>query len=51
MNGAMIRYILGYILKIEAGFLLLPCIVAVIYREPEGFSYVLQRWCAVYWEF
>ena len=40
MNGAMIRYILGYILKIEAGFLLLPCIVAVIYREPEGFSYV-----------
>ena len=35
----MIRYILGYILKTEAILLLLPCAIAGIYGETEGFSY------------
>lgn len=41
MNTSIIRYILGHILKIEALFMLLPCIVAVCYQEKEGFSYLL----------
>ena len=36
MNTSIIRYIVGYILKIEAALLLIPSIVAAIYREPEG---------------
>ncbi len=41
MNKSIIRYILGTILKAEAVFLLLPCIVAVIYREREGWVYLI----------
>lgn len=40
MNSSVIRYILGYVLRLEALFLLLPCLVAVIYREPQGLSYL-----------
>ena len=40
MNFSMIRYILGQILKIEAAFLLLPCLTALIYKEDEGFVYL-----------
>ena len=40
MNFSMIRYILGQILKIEAAFLLLPCLTAIIYKENEGFVYL-----------
>lgn len=40
MNFSMILYILGHILKIEAAFLLLPCLTAVIYKEDEGFVYL-----------
>ena len=36
----MIRYILGIVLKVEGLFMLLPCLVAVIYREKSGFSFV-----------
>ena len=36
----MIRYILGYVLKIEAALMLLPCLVALIYREQEGWYYL-----------
>ena len=38
MNYSIIVYIIGWILNIEAVLLLLPCIVAVIYREPSGVS-------------
>ena len=31
MNTSIIRYIVGYILKIEAALLLIPSIVAAIY--------------------
>lgn len=41
MNNSMIRYILGHVLKIEAVLLLLPCIVALIYREPSGVSFII----------
>lgn len=34
MNFAMVRYIIGFILQFEAGFMLLPLIVGIIYREP-----------------
>lgn len=40
MNFSMIRYILGYVLKLEAAFMLLPCLTAVIYKESEGFVYL-----------
>ena len=33
MNNKIIRYILSKILYIEAGFLLLPVIVSLIYKE------------------
>ena len=38
MNTSMIRFILGYVLKIEAVLMLLPCLTAVICREPEGIA-------------
>lgn len=41
MNTSIIRYIVGYIMKIEALLMLLPCVVAVIYHEQEGFYYLL----------
>ncbi len=41
MNNSVIRYILGYILKIEAILLLLPACVALIYQEKSGFWYLL----------
>ena len=40
MNYSIIVYILGWILKLEGAFMLLPCIVAVIYREKAGFSFL-----------
>lgn len=41
MNRSMIRYVLGHVLKIEGAFLLLPCLFAAIYREKEGFYYLI----------
>lgn len=40
MNSSMVRFILGQVLKIEALLLLLPCLAAVFYLEPEGFCYL-----------
>lgn len=40
MNFSMIRYVLGTVLKIEAAFMLLPCITALIYKESEGYVYL-----------
>ncbi|MBQ9765113.1 MAG: TrkH family potassium uptake protein [Lachnospiraceae bacterium] len=40
MNSSIIRYILGQILKVEAILMLLPCVVALIYQESEGFMYL-----------
>lgn len=41
MNSSIIRFILGYVLKIEAILMLLPCLVAVIYQEKEGLYFLL----------
>ncbi len=40
MNSKIIRYILGYVLKIEGILLLLPSLVAAIYHETSGFYYM-----------
>lgn len=41
MNGWMISYIIGWLLIFEAAFMLLPCGVALIYREMDGWVFVL----------
>ena len=41
MNSSIIRFVLGYVLKVEAALMLLPCIVAVLYQERTGFAYLL----------
>ena len=41
MNKSIVLYILGTVLKIEGVFLLLPCLVALIYQEKEGLWYLL----------
>ena len=38
MNTKSIRFILGWILNIEALLMLLPVATAVVYREEEGIS-------------
>ncbi len=35
MNFAMVLYIVGWLLEFESALLLLPAIVALVYREPE----------------
>lgn len=40
MNVSIIRYILGWVLRIEAVFLLLPCVTALIYCENVGIYYL-----------
>lgn len=39
MNGSIIRRILGYVLLLEGAFMLLPCIVALVYTEHQGVYY------------
>ena len=41
MNRSIIGHILGYVLMIEGILMLLPCLIAAIYREKEGFYYLL----------
>ena len=41
MNTSVIRYLLGYILKLEGFLLLLPCIVAGIYYEKSGIYFLI----------
>lgn len=41
MNGSIIRYILGVLLKTEAVLLLLPCVVAIFYGEKQGIAYLI----------
>ena len=40
MNKSMIRYILGYILAMQSALMLLPVVVAMLYREQEGIYYL-----------
>lgn len=41
MNKSVIRFLMGKVLKTEAVLMLLPCLVALIYRETEGLYYLL----------
>ena len=41
MNTSVIRYLLGYIFKLEGFLLLLPCIVAGIYYEKSGIYFLI----------
>lgn len=41
MNYGIVRYVLGYAMKFEAAFLLLPCMIAVIYREKAGWAFAM----------
>ena len=36
MNYSILKYILGYVQKIEAAFMLLPCVTSLINHEKEG---------------
>lgn len=40
MNHKVIRYVLGWVLKIEGVLLLLPTLIGLIYREKETFLYL-----------
>lgn len=41
MNFRLIRYIVGMVLIIEGAFLALPCIVALVYGEPQGWAFLI----------
>lgn len=41
MNYSIIIYILGWILNFEAAFMVLPCIVAVVYKEKAGLAFLI----------
>ncbi len=40
MNYSIVFYIIGWILNMEAAFMTLPCITALIYREKSGWAFV-----------
>ena len=41
MNGSIIRYILGQVLKIEGALMLVPIITSLIYGESQGWSFAI----------
>lgn len=41
MNGSIIRRILGYVLVLEGVLMLLPCIVALCYKESQGIYFLI----------
>ena len=41
MNTSMIRLILGHVIRLEGCFLLLPCIIALIFRESQLSTYLI----------
>lgn len=46
MNYSLVRYILGWIMVIEAAFMLLPAATALIYREEKGFAFLAVMLCS-----
>lgn len=40
MNNSVIRYILGLVLRLLGFFLLLPCVVSLIYQDLEGLYFI-----------
>lgn len=41
MNYSIIVFIVGWILKLEAVFMVLPCATAIIYREKSGLAFLV----------
>lgn len=41
MNNSIIRYVLGQVIRVEGLLLLLPCLTAVYYHEPQGWYFLL----------
>ena len=41
MNTSMIRLIIGYAIRLEGFFLLLPCVIALIYQEKQLSTYMI----------
>lgn len=41
MNYSIVFYIIGWILNIEAAFMILPCATALIYQERSGWAFVI----------
>lgn len=41
MNIKIVMYFLGWVLNIEAIFMLLPCTIALIYGETNGFYFLI----------
>lgn len=41
MNYSIIFYVIGWILNVEAAFMVLPCITALIYQEKSGWVFVI----------
>ena len=50
MNGGMIRFILGSVLKVESALLLFPCIVAVFYKESAGYWFLCTAVLSLCWD-
>lgn len=40
MNYSVVRYILGWIMIVEAAFMLMPALVGLIYKESQGWPFV-----------
>lgn len=47
MNHSIIRYILCRVIELTGILLLFPCMIAVIYREKEGFVFLLTAVCCL----
>ncbi|MHB8127480.1 MAG: TrkH family potassium uptake protein [Mobilitalea sp.] len=41
MNKSIILHILGWILTVEAAFMVLPSIVAIVYQEKSGYAFLI----------
>ena len=41
MNISLVGYILGILLKIEAALMVFPCLVSLIYQEPQGGAFLV----------
>lgn len=41
MNKSIISHIIGWVLNFEAAFMLLPLVVAIIYKEQSGFAFLI----------
>ena len=47
MNNGMIRFVLSWILRVEGLLMLLPCVIALVYGEKEGWVYLVMAAIAV----